>query len=162
MTAELTFFVPGDPVPQGNKSAGVNPVSGRVVVLEGRTSSQRARFHGWRQAVSHSAWVAMTQARRQTPITGPTVVELDFVMRRPQSAARSRRRWKTTSPDLDKLVRAVLDGLKGGAAIGDDNQVCRLVATKVMAWPGEATGVHVTVRSIDHDQAPGARLEEAS
>jgi Holliday junction resolvase RusA-like endonuclease len=159
---ELVFFVPGDPAPQGNKSAGVNPRTGRVVVLEGRNRGQRERFHGWRQLVSHEAWLAMTRARRQAPITGPVEVCLDFVMRRPQSAARSRRRWKTTSPDLDKLTRAVLDGLKGGAAIGDDNQVCRLVATKVMAWPDEPTGVHVQVRSIDHTAAPGARPEETA
>lgn len=51
-----------------------------------------------------------------------------------------------TRGDLDKLVRAVLDGLTRGGTIVDDRHVTELSATKFWAEPGDE-GVAITVES---------------
>jgi crossover junction endodeoxyribonuclease RusA len=50
-------------------------------------------------------------------------------------------------PDLDKLCRSTLDGLKAGGAFGDDAQVVMLKARKVYACQGEEPGARIQVFS---------------
>lgn len=50
-------------------------------------------------------------------------------------------------PDLDKLLRALNDGLTG-IAFHDDSQVVYIKATKRRAKPGEEIGVEVDVAPI--------------
>lgn len=47
-------------------------------------------------------------------------------------------------PDIDKLCRAVLDGLTG-VVFKDDSQVVSLYALKERALPGESTGAKISV-----------------
>lgn len=157
MTDRLSFAVAGTPAPQGSKSAVPGP-RGRPVVLEGRTAGQRARFHAWRSLVAQEAWVAMTRARRTTPMLGPVAVELLFVHPRPKSTPAGHR-WRHKTPDLDKLARAVLDALVTGGVIGDDAQVARLVCDKVLALPTEGSGCVVTVSQLDHTHGPADASE---
>lgn len=51
-------------------------------------------------------------------------------------------------PDLDKLLRALNDGLTG-VAFHDDSQVVNIAATKRRAEPGEETGVEVNITRIE-------------
>lgn len=57
----------------------------------------------------------------------PVAIEIEFGLLRPKSVKRN---LPTVPPDLDKLIRAVLDSLTG-IAYQDDSQVVRIVATKV-------------------------------
>lgn len=152
-SVEISFFAEGAPVPQGNKSLGRNRATGKAVILEGRDARQRARFHGWRNTVVTRASLAMGQARRRSPIVGPVSVELLFVHTRPKSTPAGQR-WRTKMPDVDKLARAVLDALTIAGLIGDDAQVAELTARKVLAHSDETPGVNVTVRTLDHTEAP--------
>jgi crossover junction endodeoxyribonuclease RusA len=70
-------------------------------------------------------------------------VELAFMLVKPASAPKKKQTWPVHRPDLDKLVRAVLDALTGSIII-DDSQVVSLVATK--EWETNGPGVMVMVQ----------------
>lgn len=137
---EVAFTVDGVPRPQGRKSAITR--GGRTVVVE----SGRKLLQPWREAIAGAAARAIAE-----PFAGPVRVELVFTMPRPLDhyAGRDRARplrenaprWHPHRPDLDKLARAVLDGLTGPALL-DDGQVVELVARKVY---GESAGVIVAL-----------------
>ena len=148
----LAFTAIGQPAPQGSHTAVVNPRTGRAQVLEGRDRAQRARHADWRSTVAQEAWVAMTRARRTTPFLGPVSVHLTFRLHRPTSA-NAAWRWQWKRPDIDKLTRAVLDSLTVAGVVADDGQVAELVVRKLLAAPGEALGVDVSVTALDHLEA---------
>jgi Holliday junction resolvase RusA-like endonuclease len=154
----LVFAAAGTPRPQGSKTIGRAGRGGRPIILEGRNSTQRAAFHEWRDAIVASAWAAQVEARRTTPLLGPVRVELLFAHKRPGSA-RKGDRWRSASPDIDKLARACLDALTIAGVIGDDAQVAELVARKVHALPDEAPGLVVTISPLTHDKAPESSPE---
>ena len=78
---------------------------------------------------------------------GPVRIGVRFYMPQPQS--RRKERWPVVKPDLDKLVRSVLDALKG-VAYEDDSQVVSFgpVLEKVYALPGEPTGAMIYVEPV--------------
>ena len=63
---------------------------------------------------------------------------LEFQLRRPRTV---RREYPTVPPDLDKLIRAVLDSLSGIAYI-DDSQVVEIIARKSYA---EEPGLDISI-----------------
>jgi crossover junction endodeoxyribonuclease RusA len=129
----IDFFVPGDPAPQGSKNAYAR--GGRVILVEASK-----RTGPWRSAVTAAARSA------REAIDGPTAVTLDFVLARPRTSTRPH---PTTKPDVDKLARAVLDGITDARMWKDDSQVCHLTATKSY---GPLPGVRV--RLACHPAAP--------
>lgn len=127
---EITFFVPGRPAPQGSKRH-----VGRGVMVESSTE-----VGPWRERVALAAHNAMAgQPLRDDPAT----VMLKFVLPRPKSTPKLKP-FAVKRPDLDKLVRAVLDAITG-VIIVDDSQVITLFATKELADPDQQPGVHVEV-----------------
>jgi Holliday junction resolvase RusA-like endonuclease len=48
-------------------------------------------------------------------------------------------------PDIDKLTRAILDGLTDGGLLADDARVVELHITKRYPTPGDPTGVGIDV-----------------
>lgn len=119
----LTFHVLGDPVPQGSAR-----------VIGGRLITKTAALNYWRQVIAQRAAAAMLDHQLE-PLTGPVAVAVTFRLRMPASRPAWQRRlgclphWRR--PDVDKLARAVLDGLGDAGAYGDDGQVFDLHATKV-------------------------------
>lgn len=135
-----TFRVYGLPAPQGSKT---RMPSGAMV--EGSSSSGRARLRDWRSACA----VAAAQAAPENlPYDGPCVVQVVFRFPMPKSrpaAVRSRgSAWKASKPDLDKLCRALGDSLVAGGLIARDELIVRWVAAKVEVADGW-TGAQVTV-----------------
>jgi Holliday junction resolvase RusA-like endonuclease len=51
-------------------------------------------------------------------------------------------------PDVDKLCRSTLDGLKAGQAFADDAQVVVLEGLKVFADQGEEPGARIRVYPV--------------
>ena len=96
----------------------------------------------WREAVR-----AETQRMGCEPLAGPVAVRVDFYMPRPKGHWRTGRnadllresapRLPDGRPDVDKLSRAVLDGLTEGGAWKDDGQVVHLDAMKLYAPKGD-------------------------
>jgi len=84
------------------------------------------------------------------PISGPVALELWFYLPVPRSFSRRRRLaalagevLPAKKPDLDNLVKAVLDALLG-VAIEDDRQVIELKAGKLYGTPG----VNILIRRL--------------
>ena len=126
----INFFVDGLPVPQGSMKV----IHGRVIHNKG------SELAAWRSAVALTA-----RAKGARPSADPIAIELKFVMPKPRTV---KRHYPSVAPDLDKLIRAVLDGLTAVAYI-DDGQVVSIVAEKAY---GERIGVDVTlgVRGLEH------------
>lgn len=121
------FFVRGRPVPQGS-----------LKFIHGRPIHARATdLAVWRADIARNAQLA-----GYTPVQGGTKVTCSFVFHRPKSVKDRTLPW--VKPDLDKLVRAVLDGLTG-VAYDDDSQVVILQARKTY---GEVEGVWIEIEQI--------------
>jgi Holliday junction resolvase RusA-like endonuclease len=99
--------------------------------------SQGDKLRNWRRAIKAAA----AQNRLAVVAQVPLEVRLTFVYA--TTNANKHGKFKATMPDVDKLARAVLDGLTDGKLFVDDAQVIRLVASK--RW-GTQNGVAVTVR----------------
>jgi Holliday junction resolvase RusA-like endonuclease len=75
------------------------------------------------------------------PILGPVRVEIDFYVTRPPSIKRGKREFPIVPPDVDKLCRAVNDGLNqgpdgkanNGRLWADDSIIVELEARKFYA-----------------------------
>jgi crossover junction endodeoxyribonuclease RusA len=136
-------FVPGKPAPQGSKRH-----VGRGILVE--SSKELAP---WRQQVAMFAHNAMGG---QQLLTGAVAVRLEFVLPRPVSTPKRRTPPAVRRPDLDKLVRAILDAITS-VIIADDSQVVELHATKRLAEIGESPGVRIGVDAL---WPPGSRDDE--
>jgi crossover junction endodeoxyribonuclease RusA len=142
----LTFHVLGQPTPQGSSR---HVGGGRIV-----TTTPQLDY--WRSQVAASGRSALADAGLAT-ITGPVGVGLVFrfgpLAATPQWQADLDRLPHGARPDLDKLERAVLDGLTFGGVYNDDGQVDELVATKAR-YPVGWTGVTVTVWRVPTPERP--------
>jgi Holliday junction resolvase RusA-like endonuclease len=128
----VSFTVRGVPVPQGSKRALVHRSTGRAVVIE----QGGQRHKDWRadvKAAAAAAWAADRNCPCH-PMQGPVGVSICFTVPKPKSAPKTRRTWPDKRPDLDKLVRTILDAITG-EVIADDAQVVQLLAGK--SYPGE-------------------------
>lgn len=137
----MIFEVLGLPATKGSVRSFVNRKTGRVVSL-----SDNPRLKGWEAAV---AWSARAAGAR--PGLEPAVARMEFRLPRPKghlgkggAVKASAPLVPTTKPDIDKLVRAVLDGLTGVAFV-DDSQVVEVAASKRYCAEGEAPGVVVSL-----------------
>lgn len=135
-----TIEVRGAPAPQGSKTvvrAGGKP-GGRPILIE---SSKAAG--PWREAVR-----AETQRVITFPLDGPVFISVTFRLARPKTLPKTAQ-YPARRPDLDKLVRAVLDGLTMGGAWADDGQVVTLLSSKTY---GEIPGCTIRVGNSLPDQ----------
>jgi Holliday junction resolvase RusA-like endonuclease len=130
------FFVPGIPQPQGSKRGFVS-ANGKVSVVESATG-----VHPWRADVKVFAAEAM---RGHELFTGPVRMRCDFVLKRPVSTPkRPPTPPAIKKPDLDKLLRAIGDALKG-TVYAEDSLIVEIIGTKRIAEEGEQPGVTIKV-----------------
>lgn len=141
----VTFFVAGRPAPQGSK----RHVGG------GRLVESSKAVGPWRDAVRTEG-----QHLDLPSLAGPVAVVLVFTLPRPAAHWRTGKhegelratapRFPAKRPDLDKLVRATLDGLTSAGLYHDDSQVVDLVAAKRYPHYPDAprVGCHVTVTTV--------------
>lgn len=116
----ITLEVLGDPAPQGSKRV----FNGRVIEAAGE------KLKRWRKAIA----LACQEYAGQNIILGPVRLEVTFYMPRPQTVKISKRPLPIVPPDLDKLLRAVGDGIGQSEVIwGDDSQIVEILATKEYA-----------------------------
>ncbi|MBK3559283.1 RusA family crossover junction endodeoxyribonuclease [Streptomyces sp. MBT56] len=133
----IELDVIGTPAPQGSK----RHVGG------GRMVESSKKVKPWRNAIEAEA---LNHTFDPWPYVGVAVV---FRLKRPKSHYRTGRfadQLKSGAPllpakypDLDKLCRSTLDGLKAGQAFGDDAQVVILDARKVYAEKAEQPGARI-------------------
>ena len=135
--------VNGIPAPQGSKRH----------VGNGRMIESSKAVGPWREAVR-----AETQRIMISPLTGPVRVDVAFILPRPKGHYRTGRNAHLLrdaaparpcgTPDLDKLVRAVLDGLTAGGAWKDDGQVATMAAGKYYADDYERPGCRIRIGEL--------------
>jgi hypothetical protein len=121
----------------------------------------------WERTIRSAASLAWNAGRGDSPNwpgyprawTGPVVVMARFRLVRPQRLAETMDQEPAlVVPDLDKITRALLDGLNG-VAYADDKQVTALLATKGYASPLERPGVTARVVAVeDGDEFAGWTL----
>ena len=135
---EVAFEIPGAAAPQGSKRA-IRLRNGRTVLVE--SSDKVKPFRALAALCAREAW-------GRPPVRGPVEVVAAFAFTRPKShlttkgALRAGAPSHPGKPDVDKLARALLDGLTGVLYV-DDAQVVRLTVTKCYALSA-GTAVRVT------------------
>jgi Holliday junction resolvase RusA-like endonuclease len=118
----MEIRVYGNPAPQGSKRV----FNGRVVEAAGQ------KLKVWRKAIATACQNIVTE--EHSLLLGPVRVEVDFYLPRPASVTIKKRALPIVPPDLDKLLRGLLDGIGQSEMIwGDDSQVVEIVATKFYA-----------------------------
>lgn len=125
----------------------------RVVVIEEAKESLKR----WRTLVK-SAGEEIAKLSGDQLVEGPVQVEATVTLERPPSVKVGKRPWPwMRGRDVDKLARAILDGLTMSKLYGDDSQVCRLTITKCYPdTPGvpdrlDHPGAVIRVGSIDDE-----------
>lgn len=124
------FVVKGHPAPKGS----------RTFLGGGASKESSDNCKPWVEAVAFAA-------KGQRPKGGdflppPYEIGLRFVMPRPASP---KYEWPSSDGDLDKLARAVLDGLTQGGLILDDRHVVQLDTVKEFCESGKSTGVSIVI-----------------
>lgn len=130
----ISFFICGEPAPQGSKTAFVR--GRRAVLVE--TSK---KLPAWRKQIEDTA-------RREyegEPIDRPVKATVDFFMPKP---AKPMFDIPATAPDLDKLCRAIGDGLEKGGVLRNDSRIAHWEARKYYADTPEEMGAHITITTL--------------
>lgn len=132
---QLVVTVHGQPAPQGSKRH-----VGHGVMVEASK-----KLPPWREAISAETVRACQRAHFAPHPSAAYGVVAVFTLARPASHFRRTKDGRQSlragapiapavQPDLDKLCRALLDGLADGGALANDSRVVALAAEK--AYPG--------------------------
>lgn len=117
----MRFFVPGRAETKGSaRGFGFKRKNGSVGV---NIVNDNPKTKSWQKSVSMVARYTMNAT---PPIMGPIRITLRFQLERGKTVKRSE---PITRPDIDKIIRPVLDALTGIVFV-DDCQVVELVARK--------------------------------
>ncbi|MDH7507983.1 MAG: RusA family crossover junction endodeoxyribonuclease [Methanomassiliicoccales archaeon] len=140
----IEFFVCGDPKPQGSTRSYYVKKIDRVVTIHGNKDTKK-----WQLRIATEAQHA--NEKRAVSFYSPDPrfgyeVEAEFVFQRPKSLPK-KIILNTRRPDVDKLVRTVLDGL-AKVLIPDDSQVVSIITKKRYAVDRESPGVRIAVRRL--------------
>ena len=95
------------------------------------------------------------------PAIGPVAVFIQFYLPRPKTLPK-KITLPAKRPDLDKLARAVLDGLTEGGAWLDDGQVVRLQAAKYYASESIAPGCEIEIMDVGDRAVARAAARETT
>lgn len=122
----VKFTAHGLPVPQGSVTA--YPTKGGRGV---RVVSKTPPLVEWREVVRHAA--ELESGEDWEVQDGPAMVNITFYLPRPKSAPKTRDILPKNSLDLDKLVRAVFDGMTAAGLWSDDSRAVGLTTFKFFA-----------------------------
>lgn len=132
MTDVLDVHVFGLPVPQARPRAFKTP-TGQIRLYD------PADCKDWKRTVL----AQVLERKPAAPVDGPLRMDLVFDLPRPKSAPK-RVQHPTSRPDLDNLLKAIKDALRG-VVYRDDSQIVALTATKKY---GQAPGVSIRVAHV--------------
>jgi crossover junction endodeoxyribonuclease RusA len=147
------LFIPG--ICRSSGSKRVFPHKSGIPILAPAGEHEKS----WKDAVG---WSFMEKYGKLQKIFGPVKIELVFCMARPRSHYRVQNgqispyikptapKWAEPKPDIDKLMRAVLDSLTG-LAWHDDSQVCLAEERKVYS---ETPGVQIRIWPLAETEYP--------
>ena len=116
----------------------------RAISVGGRARifhSSAKRLLAWRGAVSD---YARAEFGKREALDEPVIVEVEFLFPKPSSVSRD---LPSVKPDIDKLLRAILDALEQSGVIVNDSRVTTLSGKKRYAKPDQETGAHIIVQT---------------
>jgi len=111
------IVVMGEPVPKGRPRVAIR---GRFPVFYTPKETREAEDDFVKQAVK--------SGKPGFPTEGPVSINIRFYKKRPKSKPKGERHW-TSKPDLDNLVKLVLDAMNK-IFFKDDAQVVQITAFK--------------------------------
>lgn len=71
-------------------------------------------------------WILKSKMKGKSPLEGALSVDMEFFFKKPKS---SKRKYHTVKPDVDNIVKAILDN-GNGIIWKDDNQIIMISAYK--------------------------------
>lgn len=130
----------GRPAPKGSR------IAARTKAGKGYTYPASKFEQPWINEVRDATKNVM---RHHAQIPPPYIVDLTIRVPRPKDYRSSP--WPVAH-DLDKLARAVVDGLVKGGAMSDDRHVVALYARKEYAADPQDAGVTAWISAVDEAQ----------
>jgi len=128
---KMTIVVPGIPIPKGSTTSYM--VNSKIV-----TTNANKRTKAWQDAIS----ILVRSSWKGEPSRDAISVRAYFTMPRPQNP---KGEYHLVKPDLDKLIRAVLDAMTG-IVYTDDSQVVVINSYKVY---GTSPGLRLEVEEME-------------
>ena len=135
----IKFRVVGKPEPKGSKTSF--PIKRKDGGVSVATKEANPNAKGWMDLVGAAA---QNHVPETGLIDGPVKLTLEFTLLRPKSISEKKRPLPIVKPDIDKIERGVMDGLKG-KIYTDDSRVVQKVSSKVY---GEIPGVNIVVEEV--------------
>lgn len=139
----IEFVVPGKPVALPRPFATRRGGRGRGPVRMIEAKDDHA-IHGYKQHVA----LYGRRAKPGGPLYEKLRIELVFVLPAIGKPAERPRSWAAVRPDLDNLVKAVLDALNGVLYV-DDAQIVIITAEKHRAADGEGPSTSVRIDRVE-------------
>jgi Holliday junction resolvase RusA-like endonuclease len=136
------MWVHGLPAPQGSHKAILDR-RGHPQIADGGTAKTRREHRQWRKAVTAEAKAWLELRPGWQPLDEPLKIRILFVM--PAPATDKYRTRHAVSPDVDKLIRSVLDSLTDSQLIVDDSRFFAVDAQSMYARRGEALGARLRI-----------------
>lgn len=146
----FTCTVIGTPVPQGSSRAFNIP--GRRMPI---VTSDNKNLKSWRSTCASSfidelLLQGFQPGNPDLPLfSAPVGVTIQFLMPRTKALPKRVEKAHTVKPDLDKLIRSILDALTQARVLVDDSLVTEIRATKRYALTEESPGARVEVRELE-------------
>ena len=152
----IEFIMHGKPAPVGSKKAFA--VRGKGGAFRAIVTDDNRRSRPWMSLVADAA----AQAWDAPPLACAVSVSIEFRMPRPKSHYRTGKNSDrlrddapcahAQTPDIDKLVRCLIDGISG-IVFADDRQVYEIRACKV--W-SDRPGAWVQVNPLNEPRKASA------
>lgn len=142
MSEPVSFRVRGRPAPKGSRNVRVTK-KGHAYTYPASKYEEP-----WIQNVAAAARYVL---HGQTMLDPPYRVELEFLQAPTKNPGRKLRQDWPSRNDLDKLIRATMDGLVRGEAIEDDRHVVEIASRKRFVEDASDEGVLVTISTIAVD-----------
>ena len=134
--------------PQGSKKFVGKNIKGQPMMID-----TCKRLKSWRDQVGVMAKLCCVDGIIEEPVA----IEVTFYFKRPKLHYDSKKLLRQDAPtfvtnrlkgDIDKLLRALLDGLTG-SAFADDSQVVKIVADKKYCELESQAGATIKISTID-------------
>jgi len=148
----LKFSVIAEPKPKGSFRAYTytrKPEKGGGIGA--RVTNDNTGTKSWESRVQFEAFTAMRQAKAKHD-GGGIAIDVQFYLPMPQYLRKKHYDGPhLKKPDLDKLLRSTMDGLKG-VVYEDDAQVIRVTGAKFYAGAAEQPRADVSIIPVDTRQ----------
>lgn len=153
-TVAFRFFVPGKEFNREVEVPAKERQRARIIQSPGKKAFAQwytpKKTVDWEEHVGEQARAQLLSLTEDFTLPQKdcrVIMQIRFNVRKPKSYPASVR-WPVKKPDLDNLVKAVLDGMVNGRIIEDDNCITDLQTMKRYAEPGHPVGVEVDVTCL--------------